>query len=60
MLKRGASPPFQHRLSRDVASNYSMAKVPKSEDDFFAGEPGLLAVFDYDYEAVFEGNLMKT
>ena len=44
---------FQRRLglSLDVASNYSMAKVPKSEDDFFAGEPGLLAVFDYDYEA---------
>mmetsp|Transcript_32919 Transcript_32919/g.61685 ORF Transcript_32919/g.61685 Transcript_32919/m.61685 type:complete len:233 (-) Transcript_32919:42-740(-) len=29
-----------------------MATIPESKDDFFKGEPGLVAVFDYDYEAI--------
>ncbi|CAK9116823.1 unnamed protein product [Durusdinium trenchii] len=29
-----------------------MAQIPPYTDDFFKGEPGLLAVFDYEYEEI--------
>mmetsp|Transcript_44902 Transcript_44902/g.71340 ORF Transcript_44902/g.71340 Transcript_44902/m.71340 type:complete len:230 (-) Transcript_44902:72-761(-) len=29
-----------------------MAKIPEYKDDFFEGEPGLLGVFDYEYEEI--------